>query len=289
MFECVVNISEGADDTVLARIRSAAGSACLDVHTDPDHHRSVLTLADPELDTVTAAAQALTRSATEYLDLADHAGVHPRFGAIDVVPFVALSDTPADRDAAADAARAYAQWAAATFAVPTFLYDAADPLGRSLPDVRRDAFTAREPDFGPTEPHAQLGAIAVGARAPMVAVNVELATADLAVAQRIARTVRASNGGLAGVRALGFPLPTRATVQVSMNLVDLAATGMEAACGAVAEHARSDGVAVERVELVGLVPHAEFAAWSPWFREWTGYDERITVEGRIALAGRNAD
>jgi len=281
MFECVINISEGADDGVLERLRAAAGAVCVDVHTDADHHRSVFTLADRDLETVVHAARVLTRAATEYLDLSDHVGVHPRFGAIDVVPFVTLSPEPTARNAAVDAARTFARWAADELEIPTFLYGDADALGRSLPEVRRDAFTARTPDFGPHEPHPRFGAIAVGARPPMIAVNVELASDDLALARRIASAIRERDGGLAGVRALGFPLPSQGTVQVSMNLVDLDATGMEAACGAVAAAARQAGVRVERIELVGLVPRREVERWSEWFAGWTGFDDSSTVEARV--------
>ena len=281
MFESVINISEGIDTVTLDALRSAAGNVVIDVHVDADHHRSVFTLAAETLDPVTAAARSLTRVAAARLDLDGHSGVHPRFGAIDVVPFVTLHPEATARNAVVDAARTYARWAGEELGIPTFLYADADPLARSLPEVRRTAFASRQPDFGPAVPHPSLGAIAVGARPPMIAVNVELATDDLGAAQTIAGALRERSGGLPGVRTLAFPLASRGTVQVSMNLVDLEATGMEAACSAVADAAHGAGLAVDRVELVGLVPEGEYVRWSPWFREWTDLDDRITIEARV--------
>jgi glutamate formiminotransferase len=150
-----------------------------------------------------------------------------------------------------------------------------------LPVVRRDAFTdALTPDLGPTTPDPHLGATAVGARPPLVAVNVELDTDDLTIARRIARETRERDGGLLGVRALGLPLPSRGTVQVSMNLVDLTATGIERACTEVRDRARVWEVDATRVELVGLLPAAELARCSAGFRAWSGLDERVTIEAR---------
>ncbi|MGH8985317.1 MAG: glutamate formimidoyltransferase, partial [Acidimicrobiia bacterium] len=165
MLECVVNVSEGRRGDVIDELAAACGRALLDVHTDADHHRSVYTLA-PDAE---AAARALTAAAAERVDLSAHEGVHPRLGAIDVVPFVALAGS--ERDDAVTAARSYAGWVGDTMRVPAFLYGDADPEARSLPDVRRDAFVRREPDVGPGTPHPRLGAVAVGARPPLVAVN----------------------------------------------------------------------------------------------------------------------
>ena len=176
MLECVANVSEGRDPAVLAALTNACGDALLDLHADADHNRSVFTLAGPGREDAAAAATGLAAAVAERVSLVGHAGVHPRLGALDVVPFVALEDSDAARAAAAVHARAFGIWWAERFAVPVFFYDDADAARRDLPSVRRDAFRARSPDCGPQEPHPRLGATAVGARRPLVAINCELAT-----------------------------------------------------------------------------------------------------------------
>jgi glutamate formiminotransferase len=292
VLECVVNISEGRRAPVVAAVAAACGPSLLDVHTDPDHHRSVFTLAGPA-GQVTDAALALARTALELIDLSVHAGVHPRLGAVDVVPFVPLGDPGANGLAAAgDVARAWARRASEELGVPTFLYGAADPRGRSLPDVRRRAFEGSGPDFGPPEPHPTAGAIAVGARPILVALNCELEAghagggdadldADLTVARAVARAVRERDGGLPGVRALGFALASKGRAQVSMNLVDLQATGVEAACEAVRRAADGHRRSVTAVELVGLLPAAELERCSGGFLAWSGLSPDLTIEARL--------
>jgi len=276
-----VNISEGRRAEVVAAVAAAAAAVLLDVHSDPDHNRSVLTLAGGP-DEVAEAALALARAAVERIDLSTHAGVHPRLGAVDVVPFVPLGDAAADGlGAAGTVARAWARRAAEELGVPAFLYGDADPAGRTLPDLRRSAFRERAPDFGPPEPHPSAGAMAVGARPVLVALNCELADPDLAVARAIARAVRERDGGLPGVRALGFALASRGRAQVSMNLVDLAATGVEAACAAVRRAAAGHGTDVGAVELVGLLPAAELDRCSGEFLAWSGLSPDQTIEVRL--------
>lgn len=288
MLECVVNISEGRRPDVVAAVAAGCGPALLDVHTDPDHHRSVLTLAGPA-EEVAEAALALTRRAVERIDLSVHAGVHPRLGAVDVVPFVPL--TPDGMDLAAVVARRWGERAAAEIGIPAFLYGDADPAGRSLPDLRRTAFRERRPDFGPPVPHPTAGGVAVGARPVLVAVNCELdgrsgtgLAADLAAARAVARAVRERDGGLPGVRALGFILASKGRAQVSMNLVDLPATGVETACEAVRREAERHGRSVTAVELVGLLPAAELARCSREFLNWARLTPDRTIEGRLPPA-----
>jgi len=304
-----VNISEGRRQEVVAAVAAACGAALLDVHADPDHNRSVLTLAGPP-EEVARAASSLARAAIGRIDLSTHVGVHPRLGAVDVVPFVPIDPDrggPAgsaepgraaaearagsDLQLAGEVARAWGERVAAELAVPVFLYGAADPAASSLPDVRRRAFRDRQPDFGPGHPHSSAGAIAVGARPVLVAVNCELAAgsggleADLAVARAVAREVRERDGGLAGVRALGFALESKGRAQVSMNLTDLAATGVEAACQAVRRAAAERGGNVTAVELVGLLPAAELERCSGDFRAWSGLSPNQTIEYRFSARG----
>ena len=256
---------------------TACGPALLDRHVDVDHHRSVFTLAGA---LTPDGVRALAVAVSERIDLAAHTGVHPRLGALDVVPFVALDGrAPVD---AVDAAQAFATWVADALALPAFFYDAADPERRSLPEARRDAFRTRAPDAGPREPHPRLGAVAVGARPPLVAVNCELERDDLPLARAIAARVRERDGGLPGVRALGLRLESVGRVQVSMNLVALERTGLQRACRTVDALARGDGSSVTRVELVGLVPAAELARCDDEFREWSQIGAADTIEGRLA-------
>jgi glutamate formiminotransferase len=277
VLECVPNVSEGRDADVLDALALACGKALLDRHVDADHHRAVFTLAG---DDTAGAVRSLASAVAARVDLRAHAGVHPRLGALDVVPFVAL-DGSLPRDAV-EAARAFASWAADTLALPVFLYGRADAQGRALPDARRDAFGARSPDLGPPHPHPTLGAVAVGARDPLVAVNCELARDDLALARSIASRIRERDGGLPGVRALGLRLDSVGRTQVSMNLVALGRTGLQTACRAVDALAREAGTAVARIELVGLVPAAELARCDRDFRTWSGIGPEDTIEGRLA-------
>jgi glutamate formiminotransferase len=281
VLECVPNVSEGRDREVLDALADACGSALLDRHVDADHHRSVYTLAADRQDGDTVAAvRALTSAVADRLDLTAHAGVHPRLGALDVVPFVALAGST--RANAVDAAHAFAWWVADALALPAFFYDFADPAGRTLPDVRRDAFSARMPDSGPSHPHPTLGAVAVGAREPLVAVNCELERDDLALARTIATRVRERDGGLPGVRALGLHLDSVDRAQVSMNLVALERTGLQDACRAVDAFARDAGTAVARVELVGLVPAAELARCDDEFLTWAVLGPDDAIEARLS-------
>jgi glutamate formiminotransferase len=280
VLECVPNVSEGRDRSVLDALAASCARGLLDLHVDPDHHRSVFTLAG---DDVAGAARSLAVAVAEHVDLTAHVGVHPRLGALDVVPFVALGAE--HRDRAVVAAREFAAWVADALALPVFLYDAADRAARTLPDVRREAFRSRGPDVGPERPHPRLGAVAVGARDPLIAVNCELARDDLQLARAIATRVRERGGGLPGVRALGLHLDSAGRAQVSMNLVAPERTGLQRACRTVDALARAAGTSVSRIELVGLVPAAELARCDDEFRAWSGIGPDDTIEGRVAARG----
>lgn len=231
-----MNLSEGRDRGVIDALGAAAGASLLDVHADAHHNRCVLTLWGPEVED---AARAVAAEGVRRIDLRLHVGVHPRLGAVDVVPFVPLDGSSMDR---AIAARdRFAAWAGQELGVPCFLYGSE----RSLPDVRRHAFTGLAPDSGAPVAHPTAGAICVGARPVLVAYNVWLAEeVDVATARRIAREIRGP-----AVRALGFDVGGHA--QVSMNLVDPLRLGPAEAYDAVAALAP-----IARAELVGLVPPA---------------------------------
>jgi glutamate formiminotransferase len=279
--ECVANVSEGRRDSAIDALADATGPALLDVHRDPDHNRSVFTIAGSPHETLTAVRK-LAGAISSTLDLTAHEGVHPRLGALDVVPFVALGDTP--HDSATEAARAFAIWWASAHRVPCFFYDDADAAGRDLPSVRRDAFTSRPPDLGPPEAHERLGATAVGARPVLVALNCLLDGGAVEDAQAIARAARERDGGMPGVRALGFWLESRDRPQVSMNLVDLTRTGVERACARIEELARARGRRLGEIELVGLIPAAELARCGPEVRAAASLDDGRTIESLYAEA-----
>lgn len=276
--ECVPNVSEGRDRAVIDRLASAAGATLLDVHVDPDHHRSVYTLAH-DRPRVEHGIRRMAEEALEHLDVTAHRGVHPRLGALDVVPFVALH--PGRREEAIDAARAFAGWLGGTLEVPVFLYGGVDTAGRGLPEIRAAAFERIRPDHGPAAPHPTFGAAVVGERPLLVAVNCLLDTDDLEMAQAIATRVRERDGGLPGIRALGFRLESRRCAQVSMNVTDLTRTGVEEACTTVRARAEALGAIVTEIELVGLVPESEYESWSDEFREWSGVGADRTIEARL--------
>ncbi len=255
---CPANMSEGRRYDVVARIALAAGRPgvqLLDVHTDPDHNRSVLTFAG-EAGPLVEGLVAATRTAADTIDLATHRGVHPRLGAMDVVPFVPVGPSGHEAmEGAVAAARRYARAISDELGIPSFLYEEAGD-GRALPDLRRLAFAGLVPDHGGPDPHPTAGAVAVGARGVLVAYNVDLDTGDIGVARRIAAAIRERGGGLPYVRALGLALPSRGVVQVSTNLIRPAVTPIGAVFDAVEARARAEGIEVAGSEVVGLVPRA---------------------------------
>lgn len=273
LLESVPNLSEGRRPEVIERLAAAAagagGARLLDLHVDPDHDRSVLTLAGeaPEL---IAALLALYEAALAAIDLTRHRGAHPRVGAVDVVPFVPLAGSTVGGATMADAvaaARTLGAAVGARFGVPVYLYEeaASRPGRQRLPDLRRggfEGFPAKiaqpgwEPDFGPPRVHPTAGVSIVGARGFLIAFNALLDTADPAVARAVARAVRESGGGLPAVRAIGVHLPSRGRVQVSMNLLDHRRTSMAAALAAVEAEAARHAARVTETEIVGLVPAA---------------------------------
>jgi glutamate formiminotransferase len=273
--ECVPNVSEGRDAARLARfaaaVRATPGVTLADVHADPDHHRAVFTfLGEPAA--VAAAALRLADVVFSEIDMRAHHGIHPRIGALDVLPFVPLAGVTMSEVVAL--ARDVGAALADRHALPVYYYAEAArrPERRTLRELRHgeyEGLRARldtedgEPDDGPARFDARRGAVLVGARDVLIAYNVWLASDDLAGARAIARAVRASGGGLPAVQALGLPLASRQRTQVSMNLLDHRVTSIPAAYDRVAEAAAQRGIATERGELVGLAPRAAFAGRAP--------------------------
>jgi len=268
--ESVPNFSEGRRPEVcraLAEEARKSGAAVLDLTWDADHHRSVLTMAGPPA-AIERAAFAVASRALELIDLTHHQGQHPRMGAIDVLPFVPLRDaTMADAIALA---RSVGARLGSELSLPVFLYEsaAARPERRNLANVRAPQFEglrdllgtdpAWRPDFGPDRIHPTAGAVAVGARMPLIAFNLDLETDDVDVAREIARKIRERDGGLPGIKALGLYLERRRCAQVSINVCDYTKTGLLAVFDAVERLATPRGTSIRAGELIGLVPAAAF-------------------------------
>lgn len=263
LFEAVPNFSEGRDPVKISRIVEAVrvipGVRVLDLHSDADHNRSVITMAG-ERAPLLEAAETLARVCANEIDLSTQTGVHPRMGSLDVMPFVPLEDATLE-DAVRLARETGQRISGLGFAV--YLYESAAnaPHRRNLADVRRggyDGLVSRmsepewKPDYGPETLDPHLGAVAVGARPFLVAFNAYLDTDDVDVARAIAGKVRGRDGGLPGLKALG--LSVRGQAQVSMNLTDLQKTSLPAALEAVRAEAAKFGASVEYTELVGLMP-----------------------------------
>jgi glutamate formiminotransferase len=272
LLECVPNVSEGRDASVIRRLADAVeggGARLVDVHSDVDHHRSVFTIIGAAAD-VERSVLALALASVELVDLTKHRGAHPRLGAIDVIPFVPLRGVTM-REAVAAAHGLGLKFAAET-GVPVFFYgEAASRRDRcELPIVRKGGFEGLaermcapggRPDAGPEVPHPTAGATVVGARAPLIAFNAVLDTDEVAVANAIARAIRESSGGLPAVRAMGVLLASRALAQVSMNLLDDRRTSPRIVGERIEAEARRLGHAVREYELVGCAPADAFAGW----------------------------
>lgn len=279
--ECVVNISEGRDVDLIAEIADRAGTTLLDLHSDPEHHRSVLTLGG-ETDQVEAAVRSVAETAVERIDLRIHEGAHPRFGAVDVVPFVRLGPT-GQIDTAIAARNRFAAWAGSDLQLPCFLYGPE----RSLPEVRREAFLTLDPDTGPPTPHPTAGATAVGARPLLVAYNIwisvtEASDIDTAAAVGLARAI-ASSIRSPSLRTLGLAVGNGA--QVSCNLIDPHTVSLAGLYDTIVHLATEAGGAVERAELVGLLPNELLAGIPP--NRWAELDlsQDRTIEARLESVG----
>jgi glutamate formiminotransferase len=293
MIESVPNVSEGRRpeviDRLVASVSQVDGVWLLDHSADPSHNRSVFTLAG-EPAAVRRALMRLSAVAIGSIDLRTHRGVHPRLGAVDVVPFIPLDG--ATLDDCVSVSRQFAKDFAQTFGVPVFLYEysATIPERRRLEQIRRGEFeglTAKMqqpgwlPDFGPSTPHTTAGATVVGARMPLIAFNVNLASSDLDVARAVAKAVRESSGGLPSVKALAVRLEHLGIVQVSMNLTDFTVTPVQVAFDAVRSAARVYGVEVLESELIGLIPAAALQGTSADALLLRRFDESQILERRI--------
>jgi glutamate formiminotransferase len=271
LFECVVNVSEGRRLNLLNTLSIAAGSSLRDRHYDATHNRTVFTLIH-DRDELRRDVRALATTALDALDLRDHTGVHPRFGVLDVVPFVALDD--ADAPDAVTLRDETATWLATSFGVPVFLYGPLDDGSiRSLPDVRRDAFRTLSPDLGPEIPDVRWGASALGARGVLVAWNLWVRGISLDEGRAVARALRRRE-----VRALAFGVG--AFTQISFNLIEPLVVGPSSLYDEVSNLVPSG--AIDHAELVGLIPEAVLRTQDPSRFEELGLSYETTIEARLA-------
>jgi glutamate formiminotransferase len=291
----VPNFSEGRRVDVIDAIVDALrvpGAHVVFAEADADHHRLDTTVLG-SAEACAASAMAGAVVAVERIDMFEHRGGHPRMGAVDVVPFMPVRGVTLDD--CAEIARSFGKGLADSLGIPVYLYGeaAATPERRSLADLRRGEFEGlreavargeRLPDFGPHE-IGRAGATAVGARKPLVAFNTYLSGTDERAAKEIARSIRESSGGLPAVRAIGFAVPERGCVTVSMNLVDHERTGLRAAFDAVVREAAARGMQVTDSEIVGLVPEAALGPEDAEHVRLAGFDPDAQILERLIEGG----
>jgi glutamate formiminotransferase / formiminotetrahydrofolate cyclodeaminase len=300
-FECVPNFSEGRDaakvEAIVAPARAVAGVHVLDVELNGDHNRAVVSLVGDEAPLLEATFQ-MIRVAIATIDLNHHTGEHPRMGAVDVVPFIPLGTaTMAD---AVHASEKLAERVWRELGLPVYLYAAAArrPERSDLAVVRKGQFEgirdsiaadpARRPDFGEARVHPTAGIVAIGARPVLIAYNAYLSTADVDIAKRVAKAIRARDGGLAEVKALGFDIQERHRAQVSMNLTDYRRTPVHRALEAVRREAARYGVTVEESEVVGLIPEDALYDAAEFYLQLNKFDRAQILERKIGGGGASA-
>jgi glutamate formiminotransferase len=300
IIECVPNVSEGRrPDVVAAIVESVShvpGARLLDWSADASHNRSVITLAG-DAAPLEAALLALFEAAIAAIDLRTHTGEHPRLGAVDVVPFVPIENVTMEECVAL--ARTTARTVAERFDIPVYLYEEAssNPLRKNLEDIRRGEFEGLAakmasdgwlPDFGPSCPHPTAGASVIGARMPLIAYNVNLATDRIDVARKIAAAVRFSSGGFRYVKAMGVTLADRGIVQVSMNLTNYEKTPIHRVFEAVKREAERYGVSLLESEIVGLVPLAALRSAAESSLQLTTFRPDQVLETRLRASDSSA-
>jgi glutamate formiminotransferase len=299
IIECVPNVSEGRRPEIVTAmadaIRAVDGVRLLDYSSDASHHRSVFTFAGDAAG-VERAVLALFERAVADVDLRTHRGEHPRMGAVDVVPFVPIQGVTMAECVVL--ARTVGLAVADRFHVPVYLYEEAssNPARKNLEDIRRGEFEglaakmATEgwaPDFGPAGPHPSAGAVVIGARMPLIAYNINLATNRLDVAKKIAAAIRQSSGGYRFVKAMGITLESRGIVQVSMNLTNYEKTPIFRVFETVKREAERYGVAVLESEIVGLVPSAALTAAAEFYLQMTGFNADQVLENKLRREGNS--
>jgi len=293
VIECVPNVSEGRRPEIVAAmadaIRGVAGVRLLDYSSDASHNRSVLTLAG-DAEGVERAVLALFERAVADIDLRTHQGEHPRLGAVDVVPLVPIDGVT--MAACVELARKVGAAVADRFQLPVYLYEeaASNPARKNLEDIRRGEFEGLAakmatpgwaPDFGPAAPHPSAGATVIGARMPLIAYNINLATDRLDVAKKIAAAIRQSSGGYRFVKAMGITLADRGIVQVSMNLTNYEKTPIFRVFEIVKREAARHGVSILESEIVGLVPSAALLGAAEFYLQIERFGPEQILENKL--------
>ncbi|HZN03911.1 MAG TPA: glutamate formimidoyltransferase [Candidatus Polarisedimenticolia bacterium] len=293
LIESVPNFSEGRRpdvvEAIVEAVRSSGAIRVLDRSSDPDHNRTVLTLAG-EPEPLLAGLEALVAACVERIDLTRHSGRHPRMGAVDVVPLVPIRDVTLSE--CAGYARALGERVARRHDLPVFLYEeaASAPHRRDLASIRKGEFEGFadkirdplwKPDFGPDRVHPTAGCVAIGAREFLIAFNINLTTSDVEVARRIAQAIRHSGGGLRYVKAMGLLLEDRRQAQVSINMTDFRRTPLHRVFEMVRSEAERYGVAIAGSEIVGLVPQDALLQTAEHFLRLEKFDSGLLFERRL--------
>ncbi|MFX4262148.1 glutamate formimidoyltransferase [Pelotomaculum propionicicum] len=293
LVECVPNFSEGRRPEVIAEIlgaiRETVGVQILDCSSDASHNRSVITFLGGPDEVKRAAFQAAAR-AKDLIDLTAHRGEHPRMGAVDVIPFVPVEGISMEE--CVELARQLGSEIAAKLDIPVYLYEAAAtrPERKNLADVRRGEFEGlretigleeKMPDFGPARVHPTAGAVAVGARPPLIAYNVNLATSDLGIAKKIAKSIRGSSGGYPSIKALGVILDDRNIAQVSINVCNFREVSLPRVFETVKREAERCGVNVTGSEIVGLVPQEALVDAAEYYLRLENFNKDQVLENRL--------
>jgi glutamate formiminotransferase len=293
IIECVPNLSEGRDlasvEAIAAAVRGAPGARLLDVSSDRSHNRSVLTFVGDAAG-VRAAVRALFEAAVPRIDLRKHQGEHPRMGAVDVVPFIPIRGISMEQ--CVSLSREIGAEIAERFGIPVFLYEesASTESRRNLAEIRKGQFEGFsekmkderwKPDFGPAAPHPSAGVVAVGARAFLVAYNINLGTRDLAIADRIAKAIRHLSGGFRYVKAMGVELADRGIVQVSINMTNFKKTPLHRVFECVRSEAQRHGVPILGSEIVGLTPAEALFAAAEHYLRLEGFSAEQVLETKL--------
>jgi glutamate formiminotransferase len=293
IIECVPNISEGRDlgsiEEMAAAVRGAPGVRLLDVSSDPSHNRSVLTFVG-DAGAVRAGVRALFEAAVPRIDLRKHQGEHPRMGAVDVVPFIPIRGSSVEE--CVSLSREVGAEIAERFGIPVFLYEesASAERRRNLAEIRKGQFEGFaekmkdgrwKPDFGPAQPHPSAGVVAVGARAFLIAYNINLGTRDLAIADRIAKAIRHLSGGFRYVKAMGVELADRGIVQVSINMTNFKKTPLHRVFECVRSEAQRHGVPILGSEIVGLTPAEALYDAAEHYLRLEGFSAEQVLETKL--------
>lgn len=293
IIECVPNVSEGRDrgsiEEMAAAVRSVPGLRLLNVSSDGSHNRSVFTFVG-DADAVRGGVHALFEAALPRIDLRTHRGEHPRMGAVDVVPFIPIRGSSVEGCVALS--REVGGEIAERFGIPVYLYeDSASEEGRrNLAEVRKgqyEGFAEKmkdplwKPDFGPNQPHPSAGVVAMGARAFLIAYNINLGTAELAIAERVAKAIRNQSGGFRYVKAMGVALADRGIVQVSINMTNFRRTPLHRVFECVRSEAARHGVSIVGSEIIGLTPAEALYMAAEHYLRLEGFSAEQVLETKL--------